>query len=293
MSQLHVLHPCQHLVGSGCWITVPDEQKDKCPKCKVDIRCDEKVRVHSAVQRFAPASQDSGVHDSYGQDSDVESSALAKEMKDSQAQDTIVEKKMKDGLNNADVGAIMYYLNLRARLYESKWSLNMLLAPTKALTPTHRERLVLFLVNTPQKPQDSKHQKIEIALSAFNISGGTNFTMNDLRKRLCSAEMWIKRHFATILEEDDKANNDASSLQKLEKKLADVEAELKKLKDRQSRDNAQRLKGEIKLAIEEIEKKVEEEVVNVRTKADKEVLQARIKASEEIEKLQSHARGMK
>ncbi|KAL9069635.1 MAG: hypothetical protein Q9161_005434 [Pseudevernia consocians] len=294
-SQLHVLHPCQHLIGSGCWISVPDEQKHKCPKCKVEIRRDEKVRVHPAVQRFATASQDSDDDDdvSDGQDSDAERFALAKELEDSQAQDIIVENKMKDGLNDDDVRVIMYYMNLCARLNEVKGFLKTLLARTKTLTPTHRERLVLFLANTQKNIQDSKHRKIEVALSAFNISGGTNFTMNDLRKILWSAEAWIKGHFATILEENDTTNNDASSLRQLEKKLAAVEAELKGLRDRQSRESAQRLKGQIKLAIEEIKKNVEEEVLRVRANADKEVAKARKKALEDIEKLQSHGRVMK
>ena len=269
---------------------MPDEQKHNCPKCKVEIQCDEKVRVYQAVQRFATASQDSDDDDeSDGQDSDAERFVLAKEIQDSQAQDIIVENKMKDGLNDADVRVIMYYMNLRARLNEVKGCLKTLLARTKTLTPTHRERLVLFLANTPQNTQDSRHQKIEVALSAFNISGGTNFTMNDLRKILCSAETWVREHFATILEE----NIDASSLRQLEKKLAAVEAELKSLKDRQSRDSAQRLKGQIKLAIEEIKKNVEEEVVRIRVNADKEVAKARKKALEDIEKLQSHGMVMK
>ncbi len=183
-----MFHPCQHLVGSGCWNSVPDEIKDKCPVCKVEIQCDEKVRVQSAVVNGGPASLNLNGQDSVLQLSFAEAFALAKVSTDRQAQSFIVGKETEHGLKDLDIRAIMYYMNLRARLHQVKGSLSMLLAQTKTLTPTHRERLIVFLANTPQSIQDSKHQKIEIALSAFNISGGTNFTMNDLTKALSSAE---------------------------------------------------------------------------------------------------------
>ena len=47
-----VLHPCQHLVGSGCWSKVPDEQKEECPVCEVKILGNESVRVHNTVARY-------------------------------------------------------------------------------------------------------------------------------------------------------------------------------------------------------------------------------------------------
>lgn len=272
--QLHVLHPCQHLVGSGCWSSLPDEHKDKCPVCKVGIRCNEKVRVHSHAVHVVPASQDSV----------AKSSGLEKEKPLGQAQHVIVENaenKMKVGLNDVDVRAIMYYMNLRARLDAVKDNLCTLSASIKTLTPTHRERLVLFLANTPQNNQDSMQRKVEVALSAFNISGGTSFTMNDLRKILSSAEEWIKKHFAAILKDNEQASREASSVRILEKRLADVEAELKELKDRQSRESGQQLRDEIQLATEEIIKKANEELAKVFAKAEKEVVEICAKAKEE------------
>ena len=75
MRQLHVLHPCQHLVGAGCWSSVPDQHKDKCPVCKVGIRCDENVRVHLTVKKLISASRDS----------DAKMSGLAEEVGNIQA----------------------------------------------------------------------------------------------------------------------------------------------------------------------------------------------------------------
>lgn len=79
---------------------------------------------------------------------------------------------------------------------------------------------------------------------------------------------------------------------------------LSKLKDRQSKNSAQRLEAEIKLATEEIEKKAEKEVAMIRakasveaaeiySKADGEVAKARAKAKEDVQKLEKHGRLVK
>ncbi len=304
MEQLHVFHPCQHLVGSGCWNSVPDEIKDKCPVCKVEIQCDEKVRVHSEIVNGGPASLNSNGRGSALQLSFAEAFALAKVSTDRQAQNLILGNKTEDGLKDVDIRAIMYYMNLRARLHQVKGCLSTLLAQTKTLTPAHRERLIIFLANTPQSIGDSKHQKTEVALSAFNISSGTNFTMNDLRKALSSAEPWIKAHFSAILVENAEANKDAFKVRRLEQKLAKTEADLKELKDRLSQESAQRLKNEIELATKEIGRRADEQVLKIRalanaeasrilSKADVEAAKTHAKAIEEVEKLQSHGVVMK
>ena len=49
---------CQHLVGSGCWGSVPNEQKGKCPVCNVKIQCQETVNVtRASVVVSAPANK--------------------------------------------------------------------------------------------------------------------------------------------------------------------------------------------------------------------------------------------
>lgn len=108
-------------------------------------------------------------------------------------------------------------------------------------------------------------ERFRVALQAFNISGETEFTLDDLRKTLSSAEDWVKKHFAAILEDKDTS---ATAIQRLEARLADVETELKELKDRQSRESALQLETEIALAVADIEKKAEEDVVKIRTKAE-------------------------
>lgn len=231
-------------------------------------------------------------------------SRLEEDVEDIQAQATIVENKMKEGLNDIDVRVIMYYMNLRARLDSIKGSLGTLLASTKILTPSHRERLVFFLANTPYHSHDSKRRKVEVALSAFNISGGTSFTMNDLRTILASAEGWIQKYFAAILENDGKAAKEDPARRELEKKIADLQAELTALENRQSQERAQQLEFEIKLAIDEVEKKVIDDIGKVRAEAAEEVTEiyAAVKdetvkirgmAKEEIAELQSHGKVMK
>lgn len=283
--QLHVLHPCQHLVGSGCWSSVPDEHIHKCPVCKVEVQSDERVEVHSASR-----------------ESEVDVHAQAKRY-DIRAQVLIVENKMKEGLSDADLNRMIYYMHVRAFPESITRDLASFLAATTALTSTHRERLVLFLANTTPHKHESKQRKVEIVLSAFNISRGTNFTIDDLRLALSSAEWWIKLPFSAILENNEKATKKASAVQNLEKTLADVEAEYKELKVRQSRENAQRLDGEIELAIEEIARKADEDIAQVNAGADEEIAGIRADASERVErallraerdtaKLQSHGEAM-
>ena len=279
-NQLHILHPCQHLVGSGCWNSLPDQYKDKCPLCKVEIEYQELVGIRD---EFARRSQASGVSIPGSERSVI----------GSQAEETAEEKKIREGLNDVDVRAIMYYMNLRARLDTTKGSLGTLLASTKTLTPAHRDRLVLFLANSPQSLNDNAHHKVEVALMAFNISGGTNFTMNDLRQTLSSAEDWVENHFAAILDESEAVNADASSLRKMEKKLAKVEAQIRDLKDRQSRENAQRLDRNIKLACQEIGKKADEEAAKILAKAREEAAKVLAKAKEDNAKLHSHGKVMR
>ena len=262
MNHVHVLHPCQHLVGSGCWVSVPAELKDKCPVCKVEIRCDEQVQVVRAFVNYDQVCQNS--------DAQTTSPVIHKmsAWKVGQAQKTIIENKKKEGINTADMMRIMYFMNLRARLDAVRGSLGTLLASTKAMTPMHREKLIHFLAYTPQSDQHDGYRKIQVALQAFNISGETEFTMDDLRKTLSSAEHWVKKHFAAILENKDTS---ATAIQRLERRLANVETELKELKDRQSRESALQLETEIALAVADIEKKAEEDVVKIRTKAEEKV----------------------
>lgn len=248
--------------------------------CKVEIEYQELVGIQDD---FARTSQASGVSIPGPEET----------VTGSQAEETAEEKKMREGLHDVDVRAIMYYMNLRARLDTTKGSLGTLLASTKTLTPAHRDRLVLFLANSPQSLHDSAHRKVEVALMAFNISGGTNFTMNDLRKILSSAEYWVKNHFAAILDESEAANADASSLRKLENKLAKLEAKIRDLKDRQSRENAQRLEGNIKLACQEIGKKADEEAARILAKAREEAAKILAKAKEDNAKLHSHGKVMR
>ena len=286
-NELQILHPCQHFVGSGCWSRVPDELKDKCPVCNVKIECNEKVHVSYSNKR------------SGAQEIQVE----GKEKVDGQSEAYIVYMKMKEGLNRTDVGTIMYYMNLRARLHTLEMDLGILLAPNTALSPAHRERLVLFLANTPSNDQEPSRRKIEVALSAFNIIRGTKFSLNDLKLALSSADRWIRIHFAAIFEDEEKLGKKASDVRCLEKRLAEAKVELQELKDRQARDNArestQRLEAEIKQATDVIEKKAEIKVGELRAEIEKVVaemytsLEDNIqdiltKAKEDIAKLQSH-----
>ena len=175
LHEVHVLHPCQHVVGSGCWATVPDEQKDRCPVCKVQIWCVEGVRVYWHLGEV-----------------ELELKELDKKMKEhipvTGAQQLAVTKRMEEGIQFGDVVAIMLFLYLRAHLDKVKDSLGALMVSHRALTPAHLQRLVLFLRHAPRYDSDSKGTRIAVALYALNISRGTSFTLGDLRKALSSKQ---------------------------------------------------------------------------------------------------------
>ena len=174
---LCVLHPCQHLVGSGCWKIVPEEQKNNCPVYKVKIWCNESVRVFRA-------------HDRVGLEFDKK---VREEIEIGWNEEMIVKKKMKEGLKPVDVAAILYYMHLRDRLESVKEKLAIFLASsTEALTELHLERLIFFLAHMPQYEDDSHDRKVAIALYAFNISRGTNFSLGDLRMAVSLSEDMTK-----------------------------------------------------------------------------------------------------
>ena len=234
MKHLIVLHPCQHLVGSACWATVPDEQNDKCPVCKVDVRSKEKEMI--AITNV---------------------------------QDFVVDNETKMILCIGGVKAMINYMNVRARLPMDDRSLREALGPIDHLTPTQQDRLVLFLTNMPHSDHDSDRQKIRVALSAFNISHDTNFTLKDLRKMLSSASDWITGHFAAILQDDGDDKDDGKDqllllISKLEgKKDADVRAGLEELTLYQSCESEQRLRKEIEMAVGEIGKRADRQTFGI------------------------------
>ena len=115
----------QHLVGSGCWSFVPANLRDKCPVCKVEIRCDEKVRVVKTFVCSVLASRDMHTKNSKPRSEEA--------FKARQAQCYLVKQNMQGGLDDVDVRAIMYYMNLRARLSSVKGCLSMLLAPRRLM----------------------------------------------------------------------------------------------------------------------------------------------------------------
>ena len=261
---IHVFHPCQHFVGSGCWSDVPDEMKDRCPVCKVEVQSNEDVRVTSSIGASDPLNRDLVVDTSM--DIEAQLSAVVNTLKmevEANWNHTIaVKKKMEEGLNLVDIRAIMYYMNLRARLHAVEDNLENFLASTTAITPRHRQGLVFFLKTTPQTAHDSDLRKIQVALSAFNIAAGTSFTINDLRKTLPSAEDWVKSHFDAILSDPEKAATDTLTKQDWEDKLAYAKAEIEELKNRQRRE------GAVKKAIEEIESKAELDILKIRVAAE-------------------------
>ncbi|KAM0798266.1 hypothetical protein BDR22DRAFT_891571 [Usnea florida] len=132
--------------------------------------------------------------------------------------------------------------------------------------------------------------------------------MNDLRETLSSAaEEWTEEDVAAVLAGRRIGYKAGVSLRKLEKKLTDVQAEIKELKDLKSREIARRQEAEyeewknhdsrmnaryqaaaLKMDIREINKKADEEVLRIRAEADNSISEVRAKASAEIAKLQSH-----
>lgn len=179
---------------------------------------------------------------------------------------------MKEGLSYDDIRVIGYYLGLCAQLDEVRKRLNTVLTSTKSLTPAHRERLVSFLTSTPQTNQDNKTRKAQVALLAFNISGGTSFSLNDLGKTLCSAGEWISKEFAAVLEGNGKSNNKTPATQKLEKKKpANLESALKE---------------KVNSLIQHLEKKLANLESEFKEKANKEALSLQ-KLEERIAKIEA------
>ncbi len=273
---------------------MPDELKDRCPVCKVQVQSNEDVRVVSSTGASVPSIRDFVVDTSM----DVQTQLIAvvntlkMEVEANWNHTIAVQKKMEEGLNLVDVRAIMYYMNLRARLDSVKDKLENFLASTPTITPRHRQGLVFFLINTPQTPHDSQQLRVQVALSAFNITAGTNFTLNDLRKILPSAEDWIKIRFNTIFNDNNQATTDASIKYNLRDKLANASAEIKELKDRRCRE------GAVKKAIEEIESKAEHEislisadaadiVANIYANLEAQSFRIRAKAKEDAAKIRS------
>ena len=260
MKQLVVLHPCQHLVGSVCWATVPDEQKDKCPVCKVDIQSKEKEMI-----------------------------------KITDVQDFVIDKETKRILSLDDVKAMINYMNVRARLPTDDGSLREALAPIDNLTPTQQDRLVLFLTNVPRSDQDSDRQKIGVALSAFNISHDTKFTLTDLKKMLSTASDWITGHFAAILQDDKDDDAKRDELLLLLSTLrgdkdAAVRADLKELKhDHQPWESALRLQEEIRMAVGEIGKRADKQTYELYAEAMTLVKKIFLEVQDEVRKFWAQA----
>ena len=312
-NRLHVFHPCQHVVGSRCWTSVADEQKGKCPVCKIEVRCVERISVHAIVDRCAPASSNSR-----GQEpesfliltQDPPLRAREREVEDGKEDgreegDTMAGEK-KEGLDDVDVDYFRSYMDLRARVDYVKDGLDLLQASTETLTTIRWHRMRRFIADAAHNKNGCKRQRIDTAMFS---SGGTYFTMNDLRETLSSAEEWIKDNSEAINDGRGIANKDAVLLRELEKKLADVQAEIKELKDLESREISRRRDAEFeewkkyesrerarrreaitKQAIREITKKADEAVVTIRAEADDKVEKVRAKASAEIAKAQSHGK---
>ena len=165
LGYLCVLHPCQHLVGSGCWRTVPEEQKHKCPVCNVTIECEESVLVLKAWEAVGLE-----VYKKMREEFDI-----------SWKQEMSVKENMKKELSPVDVASILYYVNLCDSLNFGRERIGIFLASgTEALTELHLDRLIFFLTHMPQHRDDSIERMIAIALHAHNISRGTNFGLSDL-----------------------------------------------------------------------------------------------------------------
>ena len=167
-----VLHPCQHLVGSGCWKNiVPEELKDRCPVCKVKIECIETVRIFREYDMAGLK-----FHKKMMEELDIV-----------EEQEMSVREKMKEGLTDLDVATILYLVNLRDKLDIEKERIGIFFTSgTRALTEMHLDRLVFFLTHTPQCEDHSTETEIAIALHAFNDYRGTNFGLGDLRMAVSS-----------------------------------------------------------------------------------------------------------
>ena len=171
-THLCVLHPCQHLVGSGCWKMVPEKHKDKCPLCKVEIGHIERVLVERVLVLRGHDMDDLKFHEKMWEEIDF---GLETEMS--------VKEKMKEGLNPADVATMLYFVNLcDSGLDMDKERVGIFLTSgTEALTELHLPRLISSL-RMPQCKDDRNERQLAVALHAFNNWRGTNFSLADLGK---------------------------------------------------------------------------------------------------------------
>ena len=203
-----------------------DKQKGKCPVCNVQVSCDEKIYVHATVDRCASASPNAR-----GQEpetflilaQDPPSRAQALNIEDGEETDHEEGKSMlgksQEGLDDVDIDAFWYFVDLRARIDYIKNGLGLLQGSSGTWTPVRWNRLTRFFADTAQKSKGSKRRKIDVAMFS---SGGTDFTMNDLTETLSSAEEWTEEDVAAVLAGRRVGYKDVVSLRKLEKKLTDV-----------------------------------------------------------------------
>ena len=307
-NRVHVLHPCQHVVGSHCWSSVADGKKGRCPVCNVQIRCIEKIVVRAIVERCAPASSNS-----QGQEPEkflilTQDSCFPLQVEDwketGQEENIVTEEKKKKHVDDLEVDAFWCYMDIRPRIEYIRDGLGLLQASSNTLTPIRWDRMTRFIANTAHTKKGSKRQKIDVAMFS---SGGTYSTMDDLRETLSLAEEWIKENFDAIHDDRGIANKDVVFLRELTRKLADVQAEIQELKDLEpreiarqqeaefeewknhdSRESARYQEAKIKMDVREVNKKADEEVSRIRAEADDKVEKVRAQASAEIAKLESH-----
>lgn len=305
-----------------------DEQKGKCPVCTVEIRCDEKIGVRTIVDRCAPATPNARRQEPekfllLTQGSCLRGQAVVVEdwEENDHEEDIIIEGGKKDDNYDVELDAGLRFVDLSVGIGYIKEGLGMLQDSSSTLTPVPWNRSRRFFTDTAHIKEGSKRRKIDIATFS---SGGTEFTMNNLRQTLSSAEDWTMEDVAAVLGGKQVANKDSMSLRKLEKKLADIqaeieerksekkiadiraeieelkdlesceiarreEAEFEKWKNHESRENARYWEASIKIeCIREINKKADEEVLRIRAEAEDEVERVRARASAEIAKLHSH-----
>ena len=130
---------------------------------------------------------------------------------------------MKEDTDNVDVDTFGCFIDLYACVNYIRDGLDLLQASSNTLTPIRWDRLTSFVAIIAHAKKGSKRQKIDVAMFS---SGGSKFTMNDLGETLSSAEEWIKKNFNAIHDGRETANKDAVFLRELNRKLADVQAEI-------------------------------------------------------------------
>ena len=168
-----ILHPCQHLVGSGCWETVPEERKDRCPVCKVKIGCKESVRVSWAHGKV-----------------DVESDKKTEEeIEIDRKKEMRMKERRKNGPSPQNVAMILYFVNLRDSWDVSKERIEYCPARgTQALTELCLDRLIFFLRHLGQYKDNWTAQKIGRELRVFNRRHATKYSLVDLGLVVSSPE---------------------------------------------------------------------------------------------------------